>query len=263
MAQPSQTMKLTKDKVYELIIDFQKTENQSSQLALVEHYTGLVQTLANKYSKGKSFHEDLKQVGMIGLLGAIRRYDPTIGKPFEAFAIPTIIGEIKRFLRDKTWSVHVPRRIKELGPRIKVAVDALTNEYQRSPKVQEIADYLDVTEEEILETMEMGKSYQALSVDHSIEADSEGSTVTLLDIVGSQEEGYERVNQKLMLQSVMHVLTDREKDIINCTFIKNMSQKETGEQLGISQMHVSRLQRRAIQKLKEALSNDMPPELSK
>jgi RNA polymerase sigma-B factor len=256
-------MKLTKDKVYELIIDFQKTENQSSQLALVEHYTGLVQTLANKYSKGKSFHEDLKQVGMIGLLGAIRRYDPTIGKPFEAFAIPTIIGEIKRFLRDKTWSVHVPRRIKELGPRIKVAVDALTNEYQRSPKVQEIADYLDVTEEEVLETMEMGKSYQALSVDHSIEADSEGSTVTLLDIVGSQDEGYERVNQKLMLQSVMHVLTDREKDIINCTFINNMSQKETGEQHGISQMHVSRLQRRAIQKLKEALFNDMPPELNK
>jgi RNA polymerase sigma-B factor len=263
MAQPSQTMKLTKEEVYELIIDFQKTENKHSQLALVEHYTGLVQSLAKKYSKGKSFHEDLKQVGMIGLLGAIRRYDPTIGKPFEAFAIPTIIGEIKRFLRDKTWSVHVPRRIKELGPKIKVAVDALTNENQRSPKVQEIADYIGVTEEEVLETMEMGKSYQALSVDHTIEADSEGSTVTLLDIIGSQDQGYEKVNQKLMLQSVLHVLTDREKEIIACTFSKNMSQKETGEQLGISQMHVSRLQRRAIQKLKEALLNDMPPELNR
>lgn len=196
--------------------------------------------LAKKYSKGKSFHEDLRQVGMIGLLGAIKRYDPLVGKSFEAFAIPTIIGEIKRFLRDKTWSVHVPRRIKELGPRIKMAVDHLTTETQKSPKVQEIAEYLDVTEEEVLETMEMGKSYQALSVDQGVEADSEGSTVTILDVVGSQEEGYERVNQKMMLESVLHVLTDREKEIINLTYLQNKSQKETGDLLGISQMHVSR-----------------------
>ncbi|PMC34004.1 RNA polymerase sigma factor SigB [Bacillus sp. UMB0899] len=263
MAQPSQSMKLTKEEIIELILEFQRNECETAQLALVEHYTGLVETLAKKYSKGKSFHEDLRQVGMIGLLGAIRRYDPSVGKPFEAFAIPTIIGEIKRFLRDKTWSVHVPRRIKELGPKIKAAVEILTTDNQRSPKVQEIADYLDVTEEEVLETMEMGKSYQALSVDHSIEADSDGSTVTILDIVGSQDQGYEKVNQKLMLQSVLHVLSEREKDIIECTFILNKSQKETGEQLGISQMHVSRLQRRAIQKLREALSKDMPPELNR
>ncbi|APH06561.1 RNA polymerase sigma factor SigB [Bacillus weihaiensis] len=263
MAQPSQTTKLTKEEITELILDFQQTESKTAQLALVEHYTGLVETLARKYSKGKSFHEDLRQVGMIGLLGAIRRFDPEIGKPFEAFAIPTIIGEIKRFLRDKTWSVHVPRRIKELGPKIKATVDKLTNENSRSPKVQEIADYLGVTEEEVLETMEMGKSYQALSVDHSIEADSDGSTVTILDIVGSQDEGYEQVNQKLMLESVLHVLSDREREIIDCTFLMNKSQKETGEQLGISQMHVSRLQRRAIQKLREALAKDMPSELNK
>lgn len=263
MAQPSQSMKLTKEQVIEFILEFQRNECEKAQLKLVEHYTGLVETLAKKYSKGKSFHEDLRQVGMIGLLGAIRRYDPSVGKPFEAFAIPTIIGEIKRFLRDKTWSVHVPRRIKELGPKIKAAVEQLTNDNQRSPKVQEIAEYLDVTEEEVLETMEMGKSYQALSVDHSIEADSDGSTVTILDIVGSQDQGYEKVNQKLMLQSVLHVLSEREKEIIECTFILNKSQKETGEQLGISQMHVSRLQRRAIQKLREALSKDMPPELNR
>ncbi|TXC81877.1 RNA polymerase sigma factor SigB [Metabacillus litoralis] len=261
MAQPSQSMKLTKEQVIELIIEFQKTESNSAQSALVEHFTGLVETLAKKYSKGKSFHEDLRQVGMIGLLGAIRRFDPTIGKPFEAFAIPTIIGEIKRFLRDKTWSVHVPRRIKELGPKIKAAVDILTNANERSPQVQEIADYIGVSEEEVLETMEMGKSYQALSVDHSIEADSDGSTVTILDIVGNQDQGFENVNQRLMLQSVLHVLSEREMEIIECTFIQNKSQKETGEHLGISQMHVSRLQRRAIQKLREALAKDMPSEM--
>lgn len=193
---------------------------------------------------------------MLGLLGAIKRYDPDVGKSFEAFAIPTIIGEIKRFLRDKTWSVHVPRRIKELGPRIKMAVDQLTAENQRSPRVDEIASFLDVSEEEVLETMEMGKSYQALSVDHSIEADADGSTVTILDIVGSKEEGYEKVNQKLTLESVLHVLSDREKQIIELTYIQNKSQKETGDILGISQMHVSRLQRKAVKRLREALAED-------
>ncbi|MRX72082.1 RNA polymerase sigma factor SigB [Bacillus lacus] len=261
MTQPSLTMKRTKEEVDQLISEYQQNEDENAQLILVEYYTPLVNTLAKKYSKGKSFHEDLRQVGMIGLLGAIRRYDATVGKSFEAFAIPTIIGEIKRFLRDKTWSVHVPRRIKELGPKIKAAVDELTNTLQRSPKVYEIADYLEVTEEEVLETMEMGKSYQALSVDHSIEADSDGSTVTILDIVGSPEDGYENVDQKMMLESVFHVLSDREKQIINHTFIENKSQKETGELLGISQMHVSRLQRRAIQKLREALSSDASMEL--
>ncbi len=155
----------------------------------------------------------------------------------------------------------MPRRIKELGPRIKMAVDQLTTETQRSPKVEEIAEFLDVSEEEVLETMEMGKSYQALSVDHSIEADSDGSTVTILDIVGSQEDGYERVNQQMMLQSVLHVLSDREKQIIDLTYIQNKSQKETGDILGISQMHVSRLQRKAVKKLREALIEDPSMEL--
>ncbi|MEC2176972.1 sigma-70 family RNA polymerase sigma factor, partial [Bacillus amyloliquefaciens] len=153
------------------------------------------------------------------------------------------------------------RRIKELGPRIKMAVDQLTTETQRSPKVEEIAAFLDVSEEEVLETMEMGKSYQALSVDHSIEADADGSTVTILDIVGSQEEGYERVNQQMMIKSVLHVLSDREKQIIDLTFVQNKSQKETGDILGISQMHVSRLQRKAVKKLREALIGDPSMEL--
>lgn len=112
MTQPSKTTKLTKDEVDRLISDYQTKQDEQAQETLVRVYTNLVDMLAKKYSKGKSFHEDLRQVGMIGLLGAIKRYDPVVGKSFEAFAIPTIIGEIKRFLRDKTWSVHVPRRIK-------------------------------------------------------------------------------------------------------------------------------------------------------
>lgn len=254
--QPSRITKRTKEDINALILEFQRTESNAAQTELVEYYEALVASLVNKYSKGGSFHEDLMQVGMIGLLAAIRRYDPDMGRPFESFLIPTVIGEIKRFLRDKTWSVHVPRRIKELWPKIRTVVDELTNEKQRSPKIQEIAAYLEVTEEDVLEAMEMGKSYQALSVDHPIEMGSDGSTVTTLDIVGTDEKGFEKVDQKLLLESALHVLSEKEKDIIHCLFVLNKSQKETGDILGISQMHVTRLQRRAIEKLRKAIDRD-------
>ncbi|OIU72985.1 RNA polymerase sigma factor SigB [Rossellomorea aquimaris] len=254
LSQPDQQAQ--KEKVLQWIKDYQEHQDDEAQSELILHYQNLVESIARKYSKGRSFHEDIIQVGMIGLLGAIRRYDESFGRSFEAFAIPTIIGEIKRFLRDKTWSVHVPRRIKELGPKIKSTVEELTNQLERSPQVHEIAEYLEVSEEEVLEAMEMGRSYQALSVDHSIEADSEGSTVTILDIVGNPDEGYEKVNQRMVLEKVLHVLSDREKSIIQYTYLENLSQKEAGEKLGISQMHVSRLQRRAIKKLREAIQEE-------
>ncbi|WP_442597618.1 RNA polymerase sigma factor SigB [Neobacillus sp. D3-1R] len=257
MQKPSQPNHSSKDSVNELIRAYQLQQDEEAQKQLVMQYQNLVEMLARKYSKGRSFHEDIYQVGMLGLLGAIRRYDDSFGKSFEAFAVPTIIGEIKRFLRDKTWSVHVPRRIKELGPKIKSTVEELTVKLQRSPKVYEIAKSLEVSEEEVLEAMEMGKSYQALSVDHSIEADAEGGTVTLLDIVGDVDQGYERINQKLVLEKVLHVLSERERQIIQYTYLDNLSQKDAGDKLGISQMHVSRLQRKAIKKLREAIYSDV------
>lgn len=242
-----------KEKVLAWIKEFQETGDDELQTKLVLEYQNLVNALARKFSRGQRHDEDLTQVGMIGLLAALRRFDPEFGRSFESFAVPTIVGEIKRFIRDKTWSVHVPRRIKELGPKIKGAVEELTRTLQRSPKVDEIAEYIGVSEEEILETMEMGKSYQALSVDRSIEADDEGSAVTLLDLVGSTEDGYEQTDQQLLLEKAFVVLTEREKEILQLTYFENLSQKETGEKLGISQMHVSRLQRRALQKLRESI----------
>ena len=256
MTQPFQAMKRTKEEINALIKDFQLNESKSAQEILVAHYTPLVGSLVMKYSKGGNYHEDLMQIGIVGLLGAIRRYDPELGAAFETFLIPTVIGEIKRYLRDKTWGVHVPRRVKELWTKIKIVVDELTNQHQRSPKIQEIAVHLDISEEEVLEAMEMGKSYQAESVDRSIETGSDGSTVTILDTIGSHDDGFKRVDQRLLLESVLHVLSEREIEILKFTFIENKSQKETGEYLGISQMHVSRLQKKAIQKLRQALNKE-------
>lgn len=243
----------SREQVLEWIQKYQDTEDGDAQTNLVLHYQYLVESIARKYSNGRSYHEDIVQVGMLGLLGAIRRFDSSFGRSFEAFAVPTIIGEIKRFLRDKTWDVHVPRRIKELGPRIKATTELLTIELQRSPLVREIAERLEVTEEEILEAMEMGRSYQALSMDHSIESDSDGSTVTLFDVVGREDDEYEKTNRRMIVADAMSVLSEREKQIIQLTYLEQLSQKEAGEKLGISQMHVSRLQRKAIKKLQQAI----------
>lgn len=230
----------------------QNNDNDQAQDYLVRHYKKLIESLAYKYSKGQSHHEDLVQVGMVGLIGAINRFDMSFDRKFEAFLVPTVIGEIKRYLRDKTWSVHVPRRIKEIGPKIKKVNDTLTNELGRSPSITEIAERIGVTDEEVLEAMEMGQSYNALSVDHSIEADKDGSTVTLLDIMGNQDDGYDLTEKRMILERILPILSDREREIIQFTFIEGLSQKETGERIGLSQMHVSRLQRTAIKKLQEA-----------
>lgn len=255
MATQSQPPRQNND-VYEWITAFQEGADPDAQMKIVNQYKKLVESLARRFSRGRGLHDDLVQVGMIGLLAAIRRYDPGYGKSFESFAIPTIIGEIKRFIRDKTWSVHVPRRIKELGPRIKKAVDVLTTEYQRSPKVAEIANFLEVSEEEVLETMEINSSYHALSIDSQIDTDTEGSQVAIMDMIGSYEDGYNEIDRTMLIEKAFVVLNEREREIINYTFYQNMSQKEAGEKVGISQMHVSRIQRRALKKLKEALQID-------
>lgn len=227
--------------------------DKESKEKLVVHFTGLVHSLAHKYSHNNRNHEDLAQVGMIGLLVALERFDREIGKSFEAYAIPTIIGEIKRFIRDKTWEVHVPRRIKELGPKIKRAVDELTIELQKSPSILEIANLLEVSEEEVLETMEMTSSYRALSVDYSHDKDADGGTFTLLDLLSSGEDTYKKVDLQLLLEMTFPILEEREQSVLKYIFYDNMSQKSVGDLLGISQMHVSRLQRGALKKLRKAL----------
>jgi len=257
MATKSQADNKGRDEVYQWIKHLQEQPtDEEIQEKLVLRYKDLVGSLARKYSRNSMIHEDLVQVGMIGLLAAVRRFDETFGKSFESFAIPTIIGEIKRFLRDKTWSVHVPRRIKELGPKIKKAVDELTRVNQTSPTVGEISEYLEVSEEEILETMEMGKSYKALSVDRKVEADSDGSTVAILDLVGNEDDGFTNIDQRMLLEKILPILSKREQLILKYTYFENKSQKDTGEILGISQMHVSRLLRRSLVKLREAIQTE-------
>lgn len=249
----NQKYKHSREELSELLRQYQQTGQSALQDQLVTAYTPLVEMVARKFVRAHIRLEDLVQVGMIGLLASLRRFDPSYERTFESFAIPTIAGEIKRYIRDKTWSVHVPRRVKELSPKIRSTVDELTAQLQRSPQISEIARHLNVTEEEVLETLEMGRGYHSLSMDSELEADIDGNTITLMDLVGTQEEGYSRVEQSQLLDHAMQVLDKREREIIQLTFYHNVSQKQAGDLLGMSQMHVSRLQRRALSKMREAL----------
>ena len=157
------------EQINKWIQEHQNNENTDAQDKLVNHYRKLIESLAYKYSKGQSHHEDLVQVGMVGLIGAINRFDLSFDRKFEAFLVPTVIGEIKRYLRDKTWSVHVPRRIKEIGPRIKKVSDELTNELERSPSIDEIAQRLEVSDEEVLEAMEMSQEFTKMMLGEDYE----------------------------------------------------------------------------------------------
>src|SRR5690625_4362365 len=241
-----------RDEVYQWIEILQEEPtNEEVQEKIVMQYNDLVESLARKYSKNSTIHEDLVQVGMIGLLAAVRRFDSSFGKSFESFAIPTIIGEIKRFIRDKTWSVHVPRRIKELGPKIKKTIEELTAKNQHTPTVAEIAEYLGVSEEDILETMEMGRSYKALSVDRKVEADSEGSTVALLDLVGDNEGGYENVDFKLILEKLFPIFSERKQSFLRCSFFEIISKKETGDFFGFWKWLFSQFKGRSLGNFRE------------
>jgi len=243
----------SKTQVQQWIQQCQCNRDEHAQTELVLNYKHLIYSITNKYANNYTHQEDLFQVGVIGLLKAIQRFDISIQQSFEAFAIPTILGEIKRYIRDTTWDVHVPRRVKELGPRIKRAVNELTTELQRSPTIPEIAARVDFSVEEVLETMEMMTSYNTLSLDVPMEAEHEEKERTFLDMIGDVDQRFEQVEQLMAVKSCIHVLDERERDVIEFTFLLNMTQIEIGAQLGISQMHVSRIKRTAIDKLKTAV----------
>lgn len=246
--------KLENYTVYELIKRLKENEeDEDIKEQIVIRYKKLVNSLASKFAFDHTNREDLIQVGMIGLIHAARRYDPTYGTTFEAFAIPTIIGEIKRYIRDKTWSVRVPRRVKELNTKIQQAIDFLIVELQRQPNLDEIADYLGITVSELAEVMLMNNNYKTLSVDVKYNHKSNDKNYSLSDIIGTDEKYFSRIETKMLLENILQKLDEREQKILMYLYYDRLTQREVGDKLGISQMHVSRLQKEALIKLRKQL----------
>ncbi|MFD8268168.1 RNA polymerase sigma factor SigF [Streptomyces althioticus] len=219
---------------------------------LVELNLALVKFAASRFRSRSEPMEDIIQVGTIGLIKAIDRFEHTRGVEFPTFAMPTIIGEIKRFFRDTSWSVRVPRRLQELRLDLAKAGDELAQQLDRAPTVAELADRLGITTDEVVEGMAASNAYTASSLDAQPEEDdAEGA---LADRIGYEDHGLEGIEYIESLKPLIAELPSRDRKILSLRFVAGMTQSEIGEQLGISQMHVSRLLSRTLVKLRKGLT---------
>ncbi len=218
---------------------------------LVELNLALVKFAASRFRSRSEPMEDIVQVGTIGLIKAIDRFEADRGVEFPTFAMPTIIGEIKRFFRDTSWSVRVPRRLQELRLDLAKAGDELAQQLDRSPTVAELAERLNLSHDEIVEGMAASNAYTASSLDAQPEEDdAEGA---LADRIGYEDHGLEGIEYVESLKPLIAELSPRDRKILSLRFVANMTQSEIGEELGISQMHVSRLLARTLRKLRQGL----------
>ncbi|MGW9246910.1 SigB/SigF/SigG family RNA polymerase sigma factor [Streptomyces sp. EN27] len=218
-------------------------EHQYARNTLIETNLSLVHFAARRYrNRGSGEMEEIVQVGTVGLIKAIDRFDLSREVEFTSFAIPYIVGEVKRFFRDSTWAVHVPRRLQELRVTLAKAKEELAGRLDRDPTVQELARHLELSEDEIIEGLVASNGYTAGSLDKPVGSERDSaSAVTYGDVEGDIDPAIERVEDLHALAPLLDVLSDRDRSIVAMRFGQEMTQSEIGRQLGISQMHVSRL----------------------
>ncbi|GAB2633148.1 RNA polymerase sigma factor SigF [Nocardia goodfellowii] len=216
---------------------------------LISRCIPLADHIARKFSgRGEPF-DDLTQVARVGLVHAVDRFDPSRGSNFLSFAVPTIMGEVRRYFRDNTWAMRVPRRVKETHLRIGAAIDALSQTLGRSPTAKEIAAHLDVDPDEVTQAVIAGNAYQPSSIDAaSLGRDTDAS---LLDTLGEEEGQFERVEEYVAIRPLLAGLPERERRILTMRFFESMTQTQIAKQMGISQMHVSRILTKTLARLRE------------
>jgi len=256
LAKPASTPE--RDEVRRLLREFARTRDPQIRDRLVELNSDLVHYIARRFANRGEPLEDIEQVGFVGLIQAIERFDPSLENEFSTFATPTITGEIRRYFRDRSWAVRVPRRLQENLVRVNTAAQQLQGELSRTPTVAEIAQRVGLEPDEVLAALEVSPAQ------HSISLDATGTTAageeagTLGDRIGRADENLERVEMKELLDRVMAHLTPRERTILALRFVEQLPQTEVAKRLGISQMHVSRLQRAAVDHLRREFGAELP-----
>lgn len=231
-------------------------ERASLRERLVTGYLPLAHGVARRYAHRGELLDDLEQVAGIGLLNAIDRFDPAQGHPFVAFAVPTITGEIRRHFRDRTWSMRIPRRLKDLYVAINQESAGLYQELSRAPRPSEIAARLDMRTEEVLEGLHVAQAYRSRSLDRVLTDDNDA---TLHSLLGADDMHFEKIINSRSLAVHLAALPPRERDILLMRFYDDMTQSQIGERIGISQMHVSRLLSSTLTHLRDAVDEDRPP----
>jgi RNA polymerase sigma-B factor len=239
----------------ELLRRYHEDGDLAAREQLIEQYMSLVRSLARRYSYRGEQLEDLVQIGAIGLIKAIDRFDLNRGVELTTYATPNIIGEIKRHFRDKGWSVRVPRGLQELNVQLSRLIESLTVQLSRSPTIPELAKAAGVEEEEVLEALESGRAYSSLSLS-SGGTHEDGEELDPLESIGSDEHQYEVSEDRAVLAPGFRVLDERERRILHLRFFEGLTQSQIAQQIGISQMHVSRLIRRSLEKIREEIATD-------
>ncbi|MHB8153212.1 MAG: SigB/SigF/SigG family RNA polymerase sigma factor [Vulcanimicrobiaceae bacterium] len=238
-----------------LVGDGDDDEYDRLRTQLVVAHLNLVRYLALKFANRGEPLDDLVQVGTVGLIKAIDRFDPERGVEFTTYATPTVVGEIKRYFRDKGWAVKVPRRLQELNLAVNRAVEKLAVEFGRSPTVAELARHLNAGEEEILQAQELGQVYNLLSLDSEVSSDGDKHQQRLADMIGTTDGDLALLEDKANLERAFEVLNGRERIVIYLRFYEAISQTEIARRLNVSQMQVSRLQQKALEKLRGVLKD--------
>ena len=223
---------------------------------LVRRYTPLVRACARQYMNSPEPADDLMQVGFVGLLKAINNYDPAFGRELRAYAVPCITGEIKRHFRDKRWQVRVTRPVQELLLEVRDAAEDLTHELGRQPAHAEVAARLGVSTDELSQAMQAANGFSALSLDAPASGAADGDPAELVDLLGADDSGFDQAEGMEAVTSLWDQLPRREQRILLMRYYGNLTQEEIAGRLGISQMHVSRLQARAIARLRHWLTDD-------
>lgn len=245
--------KLSSDQIKELFIELKKTKDIKLRNRLIEEHLYIAEILAKKYVNKGIEYDDLYQVASLGLIYAIDRYNVDKGFEFSSYATPTIVGEIKKYFRDKGWVIRVPRRIQEMSKRVNNAKLHLNQTLQRSPSIKDIAEYLETDEESVLEAIEGSRVYAPQSLDASFETSGDDRDVNLADLIGEEDKNFEDIEFNDLLEKIMENLTDVEKVIFVDRYFEKKTQVSIAEKLGISQMTVSRMEKKIIEKIRQKL----------
>jgi RNA polymerase sigma-B factor len=238
--------------VKELFAKLRETGDPAVRDELIEIHLGLVEYLARRFAGRGELLDDLIQVGTIGLLKAVDRFDPDREVEFSTYATPTIVGELKRHFRDKGWAVRVPRRLQELNLQLSKVMGSLSQELGRSPTVAEIAKAIGATEDEVLEAMDSAHAYSLVSLDAATSEDGP----SFHEQLGEEDEGLDMLEYRASVTPLLEQLPPREQHMLYLRFFKGLTQSQIADQLGISQMHVSRLLAKTLAQLREGLTGE-------
>lgn len=237
----------------ELLAEYRNTRNSKVREELVEANSDLVHFIARRFANRGEPLDDIEQVGFVGLIQAIERFDPSLENEFSTFATPTIMGEIRRYFRDRSWAVRVPRRLQENYLKVARVQHSMESELGRQPSISEIAQRLQLEPDDVLAALEVSPAQRAASLEAPV-GDHGDEGGELGDLLGSEDANLERVETADLLEQAMAHLTPRERQIVVMRFVDQLPQTEVAKRLGISQMHVSRLQRAALDQMRAQFS---------